>query len=580
MTDTAPLILPTETTLLDVIRRRADSNAPAVTLIQPNAAADGYQHNTLTYAQFFQQAAGFADTFDGIGAQRGDVVVLVLAHGEAVLTAFWGAVMLGVLPSIFPYLSDKLHPKTYFQSVRALVQHSNVYAVVTETQFADGLRDALHGLDVALVVWDDPHTARTNDTTAQKYLAQNITADDTAFLQHTSGSTGLQKGVMLTHGGVLNQLRAYGEAIQLKAADVIASWLPLYHDMGLIAGFILPLMCGIPLVLISPFVWVRDPKILLHAIKTQRATLCWLPNFAYSFMSTRISDANLQGADLSSIRAFVNCSEPVYAESHRVFRERFTPYGLRADALTVCYAMAENTFAVTQTPPQQAPKIDLIDRRAIMEARQAIPTTAADALAVVSCGAPIPRCRVRIVSEEGAVLDERHVGEVALQSDSMLGGYYRQADASARALRDGWYYSGDMGYLADGELYITGRKKDLIIVGGKNIYPQDIENLLNDITGIYAGRVVAFGVPNVELGTEDVAVLVEADDESVLESAAARGAILREVRARVAQHTDVSARYVQVMPPRWLEKTSSGKIARSANRARFLDELRKTEGGA
>ncbi|MBI5957976.1 MAG: AMP-binding protein, partial [Chloroflexi bacterium] len=391
------------------------------------------------------------------------------------------------------------------------------------------------------------------------------------FLQHSSGSTGLQKGVMLSHGAVLNQIAAYSAAIRLTPQDVIVSWLPLYHDMGLIAGFIMPVVQGIPLVLMSPFHWVREPLILLRTIHDYKGTLCWLPNFSYNFLATRIRKSALDGLDLSSLRAVINCSEPVRHDSHVTFAERFTEYGLAPLALQTCYAMAENTFAVTQSEIGAAPVVDEISRDLIMTQRRAQPLngSSAPSMTMVSCGQAIPNTEIRIVDAERRDLPERYVGEIALRSDCMLTGYYHRADATGEAMQDGWYFTGDYGYLADGELFITGRKKDLIIVAGKNIYPQDIENILNDIPGVHPGRTVAFGVLNEQLGTEDIAVIgeVETEDPDELDQ------IKREIRGRIAQTTDVMAHYVHLVGPNWLLKTSSGKIARGANKDKFIKEV-------
>jgi fatty-acyl-CoA synthase len=382
---------------------------------------------------------------------------------------------------------------------------------------------------------------------------------------------------MLSHEAVLNQVASYSEAIHLSADDVIVSWLPLYHDMGLIAGFIMPVLQGTKLVLMSPFHWIRDPKVLLWAVHHHQGTLCWLPNFAYNFLATRVRDSDLEGLNLASWRAVVNCSEPVHAESHRMFIERYGAHGLHAAALTTCYAMAENTFAVTQGGIDGPLNIDLVDRQCIMDKREAIPVNDENTAAqeFVSCGTPIANCEIRIVDEahRSVTLPERRVGEVALRSDSMLSGYYKNPQATAEALQDGWYFTGDMGYIADGELYITGRKKDLIIVGGKNIYPQDIEHLLNDVPGLYPGRATAFGIFNDKLGTEDLAIVAEVSNGIDPADRDATTPILREIRNRVGQSTDVAARYVHLVAPKWLLKTSSGKIARRANRQKFIDEI-------
>lgn len=553
------------TTLLDRARWLYQERAAdvAVTLIDQ----DG--DKTVTYGEFLAQAARYAHALEAVGVKPGDLVVLVLQHGADVLYSFWGAMLLGAVPSIFSFLTEKLDPERYFASVSKLVALSQVRVVVTYDELEPALQEALAGIDTLSAILNIDQLQPGGDV--EEYLARNPAQPaDTAFLQHSSGSTGLQKGVMLSHRSVLNQINSYSAAIRLDDSDVVVSWLPLYHDMGLIAGFIMPLMQGIPLVLMSPFHWVRDPKIMLQAIERHQGTLCWLPNFAYNFMALRIREQDIEGLDLTSWRAVINCSEPVQAESHRVFLEKYEPYGLRPEALTTCYAMAENTFAVTQSAMDTVVTVDAIDRVKLMEQRQAVPAEGdTPSVTMVSCGPAIPGCEVRIFDEQRQTLAERQVGEIAIRSDSMLSGYYRRPEVSAEVMFDGWCLTGDMGYVADGEVYITGRKKDLVIVSGKNIYPQDIENLLNDIEGIHAGRAVAFGVPNDRLGTEELAVVAEVDTDDRYE----RANIMREVRSRVVQSTDVVARYVHLVERKWLLKTSSGKVARAANRAKFIDEV-------
>jgi acyl-CoA synthetase (AMP-forming)/AMP-acid ligase II len=560
-------------TLLEQVRHLVSERADETCMVL--VQSDG--ETALSYSEFFARAEQYANALQSAGIRRGDLAVLVLPHGDAVMAGFWGAMLMGAIPSIFPFLSDKQDPARYFSAVRQLAAHSGVKAVITSAEFEASLRETLAGLDVAMLTVESlpsPHVDVGAHGRAP--LQHNLSvshsgrADDTAFLQHSSGSTGLQKGVMLSHRAVINQVASYSAAIRLTPEDVVISWLPLYHDMGLIAGFIMPILQGVKLVIMSPFHWVRDPKILLHAIQRHRGTLCWLPNFAYNFLATRVRDADIERLDLSSMRAFVNCSEPVYAESHRLFAERYTPYGLRPAALTTCYAMAENTFAVTQGGIDAPLTLDTVDRRALAEERRAAPANGdTPAVTLVSCGRPIPNCEIQVVDEQRQPLPERHVGEIALRSDSMLSGYYRRLDATRAVIAGGWYYTGDMGYIAGGELYITGRKKDLIIVGGKNVYPQDIENLLNDIPGLHPGRAAAFGIVNEQLGTEDIAIVAEVDTDD----AQARAAIAREIRARVAQNTEVTARYVQLVGAGWLVKTTSGKVARGANKEKFMREF-------
>ncbi|NTU62330.1 MAG: fatty acyl-AMP ligase, partial [Chloroflexi bacterium] len=396
-------------------------------------------------------------------------------------------------------------------------------------------------------------------------------ASEIAFLQHSSGTTGLQKGVALSHEAVLNQVASYSEAIALNDDDVIVSWLPLYHDMGLIAGFILPLVQGVPLVMMSPFDWVAHPALLLHAIHDYRGTLCWLPNFAYNHCARRIRQRDSEGMSLASMRLFINCSEPVRYESHQMFLERFAANGVTNEMLTVSYAMAENTFAVTQTPLGQAARSDVVDRIELEQNRFAKPVERdhPNAQVRVSCGPAITNTAAKIIDEAGNALPERQVGQVVVQSDCMLSEYYKRPDL--QPFQDGWYRTGDMGYMADGELYIVGRLKDLIINAGKNVYPQDIEAIVNTVPGVYPGRAVVFGVADEREGTELIGVVAEVTVDDPLE----RKHLATQIRNTVAKQSMVTVTYVHLVGERWLIKTSSGKIARAANREKWLAETQQ-----
>jgi fatty-acyl-CoA synthase len=348
---------------------------------------------------------------------------------------------------------------------------------------------------------------------------------------------------------------------------VIVSWLPLYHDMGLIAGFLLPILSRIPLVLMSPFDWVRSPTRLMQAVADYKGTLTWLPNFAYNFCAQKIRDRQMDGIDLSSWRAVINCSEPMHWESHHMFLDRFQPHGLRPQALATCYAMAETVFAVTQGGIDSPVRIDHIDGTALIKDQAAIPVEPSPSVAkMVSAGFPIDNTSIRILDASRKDVAERRIGEIAIQSDCMLTGYYNRPELTAKAFLDGWYLSGDLGYLADGELFITGRMKDLIIVGGKNIYPQDLERLASHVSGIHPGRIVAFGVFNAEIGTEDVIMIAESDESDP----EIREQIADSLRERVTRGSDISLRHALIVERGWLLKTSSGKIARAANREKYL----------
>jgi acyl-CoA synthetase (AMP-forming)/AMP-acid ligase II len=376
--------------------------------------------------------------------------------------------------------------------------------------------------------------------------------------------------VALSHQSVFNQLDAYGKSLSLNDGDVVASWLPLYHDMGLIAGFVMPILSGIPLVLMSPFDWVRAPYKLMHSITKYRATLLWLPNFAYNFFAQKTRDRHLEGVDLSSLRAIVNCSEPVRWESHQAFYERFKDYGLKMEGLQTSYAMAENVFCVTQSPLGNVPAVDEIDREAFMSDRVArSPFDGRPTLKMLSSGRSLKNVKVRIVDEHNADVPDRVIGEILLRSNCMLTGYYNRDDLTLDAFANGWYRTGDYGYLVNEEIFVTGRKKDIIIVGGKNVYPQDLELLTYEVPGVHAGRSVAFGMFDDAQGTEDVVIISEADTDDASE----QQKIADAIRLHVTKNSAVASRYVKVVGPNWIVKTSSGKTARLANKAKFIEEL-------
>lgn len=531
-----------------------EADRPAIRISQK-----GWRQTVLTYAVAMRH----------MGIEPCDLVVIAHTQNLESMYAFWGAIVAGAIPSMFPTLTEKLDPDVYINNLATLVQLSGVSAILTTDAFAAVLREHV----CCPVVGSEALAASISRSEAAKFVPAAPEPDGIAFLQHSSGTTGLQKGVALTHRAVLNQVATYSGAIHLNEEDVVVSWLPLYHDMGLIAGFIMPLVQGIPLVLMSPFDWVKHPALLLRAIHDYGGTLCWLPNFAYNHCARRIRRRDVAGVSLATMRMFVNCSEPVRHESHSLFLQRFSALGIRPQMLAVSYAMAENTFAVTQTPPGMAATLDVVDRQALAQKGLARPVAADHPAAGtrVSCGSPIAETAVRVVDKEGQALPERQVGEIAIRSNCMLVEYYRRPDL--RPFHNGWYLTGDRGYLAEGELYVIGRSQDLIINAGKNIYPQDIEAIVNQVPGVYPGRAVVFGVPDEREGTELITIVAEVKTDDP----AGRKAIARAVRQTVARQSMVTVSYVHLVNSRWLIKTSSGKIARAANRDKWLAEKRQNK---
>jgi len=526
----------------------------------------------ITYNQLLCGANAYAQALEHESIQPGEVVVLILQHGEDLVYAFWGAILQGAIPSIMPFLTEKLSPERYKADLSALISVTKPAAIVTYPEFEAEVRTALQGKSsVRSVVVTDRIGAQVDiDFSSSKGFQRK--SEDIVLLQHSSGTTGLQKGVALSHQAVFNQLNSYSKSLAIIEADVIVSWLPLYHDMGLIAGFLMPILSGIPLVIMSPFDWVRAPYKLLQSISKYQGTLTWLPNFAYNFCAQKIRDRHIEGVDLSSLRAVINCSEPVRWESHVAFYERFKGHSLKFEALQTSYAMAENVFGVTQSQLGRVPVVDEIDREAFMVDRVAkSPLEGRFSMKMLSSGKPLENVKVKVVDENGYELPERLIGELALRSDCMLTGYFNRPDLTEKVFRDGWYLTGDYGYISNGEVFVSGRKKDMIIVGGKNIYPQDLEALTYEVSGVHAGRSVAFGLFDERQGTEDVVVIAEVDSEDADE----QQKIADAIRLHVTKNSAIALRYVKVVGPKWILKTSSGKTARAANKKKFLLELQE-----
>lgn len=532
----------------------------------------GKEDRKLTYQELYRQASVFANSLDRCGIVPGEVVVLIIDYRLELLTGFWGAVLQGAIPAILPFLTEKLNPDRYLSDLKSLLSVTRPAAIITYEDFKEIVETAVHPESSvrSILYLEDIALAEANsqETPSSDYPGFNRNPADIVLLQHSSGTTGLQKGVALSHTAVFNQLDALRKAIQIdNQKDVVVSWLPLYHDMGLIAGFIMPILTGIPLVLMSPFDWVRAPYRMFEAVTRYQGTLTWLPNFAYNFCARKIRARQLEGVDLSSWRAVINCSEPVRWESHQAFYEKYQEYGLVLEALQTSYAMAENTFGVTQSALGSEPSTQLID--SVTFQKDGRIETALDGkptMVMMSSGVPLDNTEIRVQDPAGRVLPDRVIGEISLKSNSMLNEYYRRPGVTESSFQNGWFLTGDYGYLSEGEIYVTGRKKDLIIVGGKNIYPGDLEELIYEVDGVHPGRAVVFGIFNEQLGTEDVVAIAESDNDDPQ----SREQLADRIRSYITQNSPVSLRFVEIVDSQWILKTSSGKVSRGANKEKYL----------
>lgn len=519
----------------------------------------------LTYGDLIRGASSLARRLEGAGVGDGDVVV-VIGRREAILMTAWIAPqLLGAVPTLLPWPTPKVDKEFYARSITSLLKVCEARVVIISGRLLEEIRRITDALDGCRFVLVDDVPAGGDVLTPPRAVLDD--EDRITVLQHSSGSTGLQKGIALSSKAIFNQLAAHGEAINLSATDRYANWMPLYHDAGLVGGFLQPLVNGLPLSILSPMTWVSRPALLLEAITRDRCTVCWMANFAYNFMARMVPDSALVGVDLSSMRAFVNTAEPVRVASHAAFLERFGPYGLDPLALTTSYAAAENTLAITQSDPGRPVTVDVVDRHALEHEGRVVPRSPGDgSVAVLSSGRPLRNVELRVVDPDFREVAERRVGELVLRSDCTLSEYHRRPDLTSQAFHDGWYLTGDYGYVAGGEVFVTGRKKDLIIVGGQNLYPQDLEFIADGVDGVHPGRTAAFGVENEALGTEDIVLVVEAEPGT--DTAAVARAVTREV----ARQADCFVRHVHVVPPMWLVKTTSGKISRVRCKEKFLRE--------
>jgi 1-acyl-sn-glycerol-3-phosphate acyltransferase len=392
---------------------------------------------------------------------------------------------------------------------------------------------------------------------------------DIGFLQYTSGSTGDPKGVVLTHANLMANVRADGAGLAVTPDDVFVSWLPLYHDMGLIGAWFGSLYHGIPLVLMSPLAFMSRPQRWLRAIHRFGGTLSAAPNFAYELCVRRVRDSELASLDLSRWRLSLNGAEAISPATLNAFSEKFAVCGLSPTTVLPVYGLAECAVGLAFSPLGREPLFDRIDREHLLKDGSARPASAdtKDALTLVACGGALPGHQIRIVDTGGREAPERQQGRLQFCGPSATIGYYRAPQATAQLIQDGWHETGDLAYVAAGELYITGRSKDVIIRAGRNIHPVELEDAVSTLEGVRGGRVAAFGVPDERGGTERVVVVAE----TRLRDEERREMLRRDVNNLGIALIGGPVDEVVLAAPGTILRTSSGKVRRLACRDRYVD---------
>jgi acyl carrier protein len=543
-------------TLVEVLRWHAERHPER---LHVRFYDESWRAHELTYGGLLDRASRVASSLRRQNVEVGEMVAIMLPSGLEYFTAFYGALLAGAVPvPLYPPVRPR-QIEDHLRRQEAILRTAQAVVLVTTQQI---------GRIGALLRPTVPSLRRV--VTASELEAGDAgegcyepASDEVAFLQFTSGSTGDPKGVVLDHRNLLANLRAMGAAARL-GDEVVVSWLPLYHDMGLIGAWMGSLYYGYPLVLMSPLSFLGRPQRWLWTIHEHRGTLSAAPNFAYELCLKKIRDEDLTGLDLSSWRLALNGAETVSPRTIERFVERFAPYGFRAETMTPVYGLAESSVGLAFSPPHRAPRIDRIERDTFRRTGRAAPAEIGDAAALefVSSGSAIPGHELRVVDSNGAELGERREGTLLFRGPSSTRGYYRNPEATARLFRDGWLDTGDMAYLADGELFVTGRVKDLIIRAGRNIYPHEIEEAVSGIEGVRQGCVVAFGSPDPESGTERLVVVAETREIDAVRRQGLSLTIREVVSGIVGDPPDAIA----LVRPQTVLKTSSGKIRRSATR--------------
>jgi len=516
----------------------------------------------ITYGDLWESAQQVATGLQHHGLAPGDKVALMLPTGFDYLFTFFGILLAGGVPvPIYPP-ARMSQIEEHLRRHSGIVQNSMARLLVTVPQakhVGQLLKSAAPVLQHVL--------AATDLAVGGKPQRPVLGPQDTAFLQYTSGSTGNPKGVVLTHANLLANIRTMGSVTNASANDVFVTWLPLYHDMGLIGAWLGSLYYGMLAVMMSPLAFLTRPQRWLHAIHDHRATISAAPNFGYELCLKRLSDEDLRGIDLACWRLAFNGAEPVSPDTMQRFHARLAPYGFRWQALMPVYGLAENSVGLTFPPLGRGPLVAHIERDTFMRDGRAAPASEKDphALPMVSCGRPLPNHEVRVVDDNGRELPDAFEGHVQFRGPSATSGYYRNPEQT-RALFDGdWLETGDMGYIENGELYISGRRKDVIIRAGRNIYPQELEEAIGNIAGVRKGCVVVIGARDQATSTERLVVIAETRETDPIRTEELR----EKVNASALDLLGAPCDEVVLAPPHTVLKTSSGKIRRAACREAF-----------
>jgi len=522
----------------------------------------------FTFAQMWHYAGQWAALFTEHGLTGGDIVLLALPNTHHFVGAYYGCLIAGLAPAPIAPLRRLEPDDPYLQTVIDRYKFTNAKALIVPNEqlritdyFYPERSSRVDELSKGITLLSESHL------TPNALFDIRSTPASTALIQFTSGTSGQPKAVVLSQHALVAQVTLLRDRLQLQDRFVEAgvSWLPLFHDMGLIGFLLTPSYAGGEINLMQPEDFVLRPTTWLKALTEYKATITGGPPSAYALVAKRVKEADLANYDLSSVRVALIGAEMVTRESVTAFCDKFRPTGFRPQALLSTYGLAENSLAVTMPPLFTEPQFDTLTASALAQAIAQPASPNSDPALVrffASVGAPLPDTLVNIVDDQHQPLPERHIGEIAVQSSSLMSGYLNDPQP---ALPDDWLYTGDLGYMAEGNLYVTGRKKELIIVGGRNYYPDDVEQLVNTVPGVRMDRAVAIGIEDSGRATERLVVLTETERSEPADRAALQLAIRQTLLA-----ADYPISEVTLLKPKSIQSTLTGKLKRLDCKARYL----------
>jgi fatty-acyl-CoA synthase len=550
-------------TLLEALEQggQVAGREPAITFID-----DEEKETRIPVSELRAHALRFARVLRAAGVTKGTPLPLVLSTSPEFVVSFLAALSIGAVPSPLAMPSGFGDLENFARRMGTIGAYLDAHHIITNAGLAEF---ALRGLKGATFIDGGAALAGTGEPIDG---APAIDARDLALLQCTSGSTGLPKGGSLSHANLIANIEQIGRGVGVIQGDKGVCWLPLNHDMGLIGCFLFCIYFGLDLVLLSPGRFLRKPAAWLQAIARHKGTLSPAPNFAYGYTAARARAEDLEGIDLGSWRVAFCGAEPIDPQTLLHFQDQFARYGLRPNTVLPCYGLAEASLAVTFHPVGEPLKYDRLDRQALVGKGKVVPVSfdvdSVHAAEVVSCGAPLEGTQLRIVNKKNEPLSELHVGRIHVSGPSVMSGYWHAPERTAEVLTDGWLDTGDLGFLRDGNLYVTGREKDAVIIRGRCYTPTDFEWPAEEVRGVRKGAVVAFGVFDPQRGTELLHVVCETE----IMDAEGRRRLGAEVSAKVAQRSGLRPDVVHFVRRDSIPKTTSGKLQRAKTKQMYLEE--------